>query len=48
MDVNVLDRIIATDGKIRWGGILDSDLMTVKSKMGEGVKPLLGKEEERN
>jgi hypothetical protein len=44
MDEKILDEILPTDSRIRYVGILSSDLKEVKSKMRRGVKLLLGNE----
>lgn len=37
MEVQILDEILATDGRIRYAGILDRDLKTVSSKARENL-----------
>ncbi len=41
MDTKVLDRILATDDKIRYAGILSNDFKSLESKAREDVKLLV-------
>ena len=41
MDARILDKILATDDKIRYAGILTSDFKSLKSKAREDVKLLV-------
>ncbi|MGD8506310.1 MAG: hypothetical protein PVF15_06555 [Candidatus Bathyarchaeota archaeon] len=45
MDEEVLNDILATDGKIRYVGILNEDLNEVMSRTRKDVNALIGREE---